>query len=89
MFLLFLLLLFLLPLLDCQAFVRGLRQMLDYQQDDFETVFCQNFVATYESFGEHTQLPLVPNGEHINVTQENKQGWLSSSLLLMLFTISP
>ena len=36
-----------------------------------------NFVAQYESFGETVIVPLVPNGELIPVTIENKQEYVN------------
>ncbi|TPX68906.1 hypothetical protein SpCBS45565_g02871 [Spizellomyces sp. 'palustris'] len=55
------------------ALGRGLEQLLSYDDDDVETVFCRDFVAEYEAFGEVKQVPLVPNGDRIPVTKDNKQ----------------
>lgn len=68
------------------GFVRGLRQLLDYNNDlmnggnvvgadhpcSIESVFGINFVAEYEAFGEVVMEPLLPHGEHIPVTRENR-----------------
>ncbi|KAJ3188690.1 putative E3 ubiquitin-protein ligase [Gaertneriomyces sp. JEL0708] len=54
------------------AFGRGLQQLLDYEQDDIEEVFCRDFVAEYDAFGNVVRVPLVPGGEHKPVTKENK-----------------
>ncbi|KAI9097390.1 hypothetical protein DFS34DRAFT_621504 [Phlyctochytrium arcticum] len=51
---------------------RGLQQLLDYEHDDVETVFCRDFVAEYDAFGERVRVPLIPNGEQIPVTKDNK-----------------
>lgn len=55
------------------ALGRGLQQLLDYTADDVEAVFCRDFVAEYEAFGEMVQVPLVPNGDRIPVTNDNKR----------------
>ncbi|KAJ3332601.1 putative E3 ubiquitin-protein ligase [Blyttiomyces sp. JEL0837] len=52
---------------------RGLQQLLDYNGDDLEQVFCRDFVAEYEAWGEKVQVPLIPNGDKIAVTQSNKK----------------
>ncbi|KAI3658140.1 hypothetical protein MP638_001603 [Amoeboaphelidium occidentale] len=52
--------------------MRSLRIMLEYQKDDFETVFSRDFVATYKLFGQLIEVELVPNGKNIPVTLENK-----------------
>lgn len=50
----------------------SLRTLLDYTDSDFEEVFCLNFEVSRDIFGEHTVVPLKPNGNNISVTQENK-----------------
>ncbi|KAJ3194048.1 putative E3 ubiquitin-protein ligase [Irineochytrium annulatum] len=55
------------------ALARGLEQLLEYEKDDVEAVFCRDFVAEYEAFGDIVRVPLVPGGENIPVTQANKR----------------
>jgi E3 ubiquitin-protein ligase HECTD2 len=55
------------------ALGRGLQQLLDYDADDVETLFCRDFVAEYEAWGEKVRVPLIPNGDKIPVTKENKR----------------
>ncbi|KAI9352279.1 hypothetical protein DFJ73DRAFT_959461 [Zopfochytrium polystomum] len=52
---------------------RSLEQLLEYEGDDLEAVFCRDFIAEYEAFGATVRVPLVPNGENIPVTQANKR----------------
>ncbi|KAJ2888391.1 putative E3 ubiquitin-protein ligase [Coemansia asiatica] len=51
---------------------RGLRQLLQYRENDVEDVFCLTFEATYEAYGEIATVPLVPNGSQIPVTSQNR-----------------
>ncbi len=41
-----------------------------------QTVFCLDFTASFESFGETVKHDLKPNGENIPVTQSNKREFL-------------
>ncbi|KAI8929326.1 hypothetical protein BC831DRAFT_444044 [Entophlyctis helioformis] len=56
---------------------RGLQQLLDYEADDVEEVFCRTFVAEYESFGSRTVVPLIPNGDTVAVTSLNKHDYVA------------
>ncbi|KAJ3117572.1 putative E3 ubiquitin-protein ligase [Phlyctochytrium bullatum] len=58
------------------AFGRGLQQLLDYDGDDVETVFCRDFVAEYEAFGEIVRVPLIPNGDTVPVTNQNRREYV-------------
>ncbi|KAF9980273.1 putative E3 ubiquitin-protein ligase [Modicella reniformis] len=55
---------------------RGLEQLLDYESDDVEDVFCLNFVGAYEAYGENVETPLIRNGQDIPVTSENKREYV-------------
>ncbi|KAJ3079025.1 putative E3 ubiquitin-protein ligase, partial [Quaeritorhiza haematococci] len=57
-------------------FGRGLQALLDYDGDDVESVFSVNFVAEYEAFGEIVRVPLVPNGDKIPVTRDNRREYV-------------
>lgn len=50
----------------------SLQSLLDYNEDDIEDVFNLSFEITRDKFGEMQVIPLKPNGENVNVTQENK-----------------
>lgn len=50
----------------------SLQSLLDYEPDDFESVFGLTFVLTRDVFGEVQSAPLKPNGENVAVTQQNK-----------------
>ena len=49
-----------------------MQSILDYEEDDFEQVFCLNFEVTRDVFGEQKIFELIPNGSKIPVTQQNK-----------------
>lgn len=55
---------------------RGLQSLLDYDGDDVEDVFCLDFSAVYESWGERKTHELLPNGSTIEVTSSNKQEYV-------------
>ncbi|PVV02440.1 hypothetical protein BB560_003106 [Smittium megazygosporum] len=50
----------------------GFRSLLEYGGNDLEDVFCLSFEATYSNFGTYKSVPLIPNEENVQVTQENK-----------------
>lgn len=50
----------------------SMQSILDYTENDFESVFDLNFEITRELFGETQQVLLRPHGDKIPVTQENK-----------------
>uniref|UniRef100_A0A5S6R1R1 HECT domain-containing protein n=1 Tax=Trichuris muris TaxID=70415 RepID=A0A5S6R1R1_TRIMR len=52
---------------------RSLEQLLDYEEDDFESVFSLAFQTTVCVFGENKTIELKPNGSDISVTKENRQ----------------
>ncbi|KAJ3084129.1 putative E3 ubiquitin-protein ligase [Rhizoclosmatium hyalinum] len=55
---------------------RGLEQLLAYEDDDLEQVFCRDFVVEYEAFGEKIKVPLVPGGDRIAVTKSNRNDFV-------------
>ncbi|KAL9551824.1 hypothetical protein PS6_004806 [Mucor atramentarius] len=58
------------------ALTRGFEQLLEFE-GDVENVFCRSFVADIEVFGQRQSVPLVPKGEQLMVTQENKHEFVS------------
>lgn len=50
----------------------SMQSILDYTENDMETVFDLNFEVTREIFGETRKVLLRPHGDQISVTQENK-----------------
>ncbi|ORY03980.1 hypothetical protein K493DRAFT_206334, partial [Basidiobolus meristosporus CBS 931.73] len=56
---------------------KGLQMLLSYEGNDLEEVFCRDFVGEYEVFGEVQQAPLIPNGENIPVTKNNRQEYVT------------
>ncbi|KAI1291510.1 putative E3 ubiquitin-protein ligase [Mortierella claussenii] len=55
---------------------KGFDQLLNYDADDVEDVFCLTFVGAYEAYGESVEVPLIPNGENIPVTNRNKREYV-------------
>jgi E3 ubiquitin-protein ligase HECTD2 len=55
---------------------RGFDQLMEYENDDIEDVFCLNFVATYSEYDKPIQVPLIPNGENISVNMSNRKEYI-------------
>lgn len=49
-----------------------MREILEYEENDFEEVFGLNFTLTRSYFGETKVIPLKANGESIQVNLQNK-----------------
>ncbi|KAI9221135.1 hypothetical protein BC828DRAFT_405199 [Blastocladiella britannica] len=60
-----------------QELAHGLQQLLDYDHDDVEDVFCREFVGEYECYGEMIRIPLIQHGETIPVTRENRKDYVA------------
>ncbi|RUP14759.1 hypothetical protein BC936DRAFT_139636 [Jimgerdemannia flammicorona] len=61
------------------ALGRGLRQMLEWKQEDGDVadVFCRNFEISYEVFGKGVvNIPLCEGGSDIPVTNENRHEYV-------------
>ncbi|KAI8894182.1 hypothetical protein BC833DRAFT_605853 [Globomyces pollinis-pini] len=54
------------------ALGNGLQQLLDWSDGDVSDVFMRTFEISYESFGQVTHIPLIPDGENIFVTNDNR-----------------
>ncbi|KAF2480327.1 hypothetical protein BDY17DRAFT_256594 [Neohortaea acidophila] len=63
----------------------GLQQLLDFEGDVQET-YCRDFVAPVERYGVHTNVPLVPNGARIPVTNTNRQEFVDAYVRYLLDT---
>jgi len=55
---------------------KGLQQLLEYEGDDVEQVFCLNFEVTWMELGEEKRLELKPDGANIPVTNENREEYV-------------
>jgi len=56
---------------------KGFQQLLDYEGDDVELVFCLNFEVTWvDDLGEEKKYELVPGGSEIAVTSKNKEEYV-------------
>jgi len=52
----------------------SLEKLLSYEGDDFEDVFCLDFVGEIEAYGQIQTVELVPGGSKKAVTKSNRQG---------------
>ncbi|KAI8582927.1 hypothetical protein K450DRAFT_225503 [Umbelopsis ramanniana AG] len=53
---------------------KGLRQLLDWEQDDVEDIFCRSYEISYSTLGNAVvTIPLVADGENVPVTNENRK----------------
>ncbi|KAL7064702.1 hypothetical protein AAHC03_05563 [Spirometra sp. Aus1] len=65
----------------------GLQEMLNYEEDDFEEVFCSNFVISRKDmFGNMVTEELVPGGLSKPVTKANRQEFVDLTADYMLNT---
>jgi hypothetical protein len=55
---------------------RGLQQLLDYEADDVEYVFCLTFEITWMDLGKEQKVELKPGGADIEVTNDNKEEYV-------------
>ncbi|XP_012221196.1 probable E3 ubiquitin-protein ligase HERC4 isoform X2 [Linepithema humile] len=55
---------------------KSLHSILDYQEPDFEEVFCLNFEITRDVFGEQKRFEFFPDGSKVPVTLKNKQQYV-------------
>lgn len=58
------------------SLTRSLRDLLEYEGNDVEDVYCLNFTITQDYFGEAKSIPLKADGENIPVTAQNKQEYV-------------
>ena len=54
----------------------GLRQLLNYEGDDVEDIFCLTFDVTWIDLGEEKRRELKPGGSNIPVTSHNKEEYV-------------
>jgi ubiquitin-protein ligase E3 A len=55
---------------------RGLQQLLDYEGDDVEEVFCLTFDVNWVDLGQEKRKELKPNGCDVPVTADNKEEYV-------------
>ncbi|KAJ1562932.1 hypothetical protein HK405_005796 [Cladochytrium tenue] len=51
---------------------RGLQQLLDWEDGDVSDIFMRSFEISYEVYGQVRNFPLLPDGENLPVTNENR-----------------
>lgn len=56
----------------------GLQKLVEYRGADVEDVFCLDWTATYEAFGEPVQADLVDKGADTPVTSDNKLDYVKA-----------
>jgi HECT-domain (ubiquitin-transferase) len=54
----------------------GLQQLLDYQGDDVDDVFCLTFEITWQDLGVTSRVELKENGANIPVTSSNREEYV-------------
>lgn len=64
---------------------KGLRDLLEFD-GDVETTYCRDFVASVERYGAVTDVPLIPGGETIPVTNENRREYVDAYVRYLLDT---
>lgn len=56
---------------------RGLKQLLDYEGNDVEDIFCLTFELNWmDEMGEEQRLELIPDGANIEVTNANREEYV-------------
>jgi len=55
---------------------KGLQQLLDYEGDDIEDVFCLNFEVGGTDLGQEQKVELKPGGTDISVTSDNRDEYV-------------
>ena len=58
---------------------RGLKQLLNYEGDDVEDIFCLSFELNWMELGEEQKLELIPDGANIAVTNDNREEYVLES----------
>lgn len=61
----------------------GLQQLLDFD-GDVEAVYCRDFVVPVERYGAITNVPLIPNGERVPVTNANRHEFVVAYVRYLL-----
>ena len=56
--------------------LRSLESILEYDNDDLESVFCLNFDITRQRFDQTVVVELKPDGSNIPVTKQNKKEYV-------------
>ncbi|RYH29664.1 hypothetical protein EON65_07765 [archaeon] len=70
--------------LDSQLYA-GLKQLLEHEPaEEVEHVYCRNFVADYEEFGEKKTHELIPDGNNVAVTGANRQQFVEQIVQWLL-----
>ena len=54
----------------------GLQQLLDYEGDDVEDIFCLTFDVAWMDLGVEKRRELKPNGSNVSVTLDNKEEYV-------------
>jgi len=55
---------------------KGLQQLLDYEGNDAEYVFCLSFEVTWTNLGQEQKIELKPGGSDIPVTSDNREEYV-------------
>ena len=65
---------------------KGLQQLLDYEGEDVEEVFCRDFVVETDRYGQVVRTPLCPDGVNKAVTRANRREFVDLYVQYLLDT---
>jgi len=66
---------------------KGLRQLLDWEQDDVEDIFCRSYEISYSTLGNAVvTIPLVTDGENVPVTNDNRKEFVNDYCRHFMYT---
>jgi hypothetical protein len=66
---------------------KGLRQLLDWEQDDVEDIFCRSYEISYSILGNFVvTIPLVTDGENVPITNNNRKEFVRDYCQHFMYT---
>lgn len=68
------------------VFGSSLQYLLDYEGEDFEEIFSLSFTVTQMVNGRPSEVPLLPGGQNIPVTQDNRKEYVKKVMKFHLET---
>ncbi|MES1910964.1 MAG: hypothetical protein MHM6MM_003478 [Cercozoa sp. M6MM] len=58
----------------------GLQKLLEYNEGSVEDVFCRTFAVSFEKYGAPVVVSLIPDGDQVPVTEENREDYVKAYL---------
>ncbi|KAG2179772.1 hypothetical protein INT43_003555 [Umbelopsis isabellina] len=65
---------------------KGLRQLLEWENDDVEDIFCRSYEISYRMMDKVVSIPLIPDGENTPVTNENRKQFVDDYCRHFMYT---